>query len=69
MLREQGAKASVIELLRSLVYEQQTDARKTLLSAMKTTGLAPRFDDDGELQEISLPGSGPISRDIGVGVE
>ncbi len=62
VLREQGAKASVIELLRSLVYEQQTDARKTLLSAMKTTGLAPRFDDNGELMEIRLPGSGPISR-------
>lgn len=63
VLRERGAKGSVIELLRSLVYEQQADPEKTLLRAMHTTGLAPRFDDDGKLVEIFLPGNGTISRE------
>ena len=62
VLRERGANDSVIELLRSLVYEQQADPEKTLLRAMHTTGLAPRFDDDAKLVEITLPGSGTISR-------
>lgn len=63
VLRERGAKGSVIELLRALVYEQQADPEKTLLRAMHTTGLAPRFDDDGKLVEIFLPGNGTISRE------
>ena len=60
VLRERGASGSVVEQLRSLVYEQQGDPKKTLLNAMKTTGLAPRFDDNGELKEINLPGNGTI---------
>jgi len=63
VLRERGANDSVIELLRSLVYEQQTQPRETLLRAMNSTGLAPRFDDNGKLVEISFPGSGTISRE------
>ena len=63
VLREAGANDSVIELLRSLVYEQQADPEKTLLRAMNTTGLVPRFDDNGKLVEIFLPGSGTISRE------
>lgn len=63
VLREMGANGSVIELLRSLVYEQQADPEKTLLRAMHTTGLAPRFDDNGKLVAIVLPGIGTISRE------
>ncbi len=63
VLREMGANDSVIELFRSLVYEQQADPEKTLLRAMNSTGLAPRFDDNAKLVEITLPGSGTISRE------
>lgn len=63
VLRERGANHSVIERLRSFVYEQQADPNKALLSAMNSTGLAPRFDDNGNLVEILLPGSGTISRE------
>lgn len=63
LLREKGASDLVIGLLQSLVYEQQADPEKTLLQAMNKSGFAPRFDDNGKLVEIFLPGSGTISRE------